>query len=144
MTSLPILCPQITPEPSNTRLGNPHVKASKGGFGSEAPVVGFYFVFVAHSDADSERGPFIHFTFESAARGDQLAGYGAELPQAARQTTWGEIHGIWSPPTGNDPAHNHAVFIWMRANRRYAASLHDIGADTRAVLRTLVRSLEPV
>jgi hypothetical protein len=144
MASHPILCPQIAPRPTDARLGKPHVKPSRARSGTDRSVVGFYFVYVAQPDTDADRGPFIHFTFESARRGDELAGYGADLPDAARRITWGEVRGIWSPPSGDDPAHNHAVFLWRDGDTRYAASLHEIGRATRPALRTLVRSLEPV
>jgi YVTN family beta-propeller protein len=87
---------------------------------------------------------FLHFDIQ--AREGRFRN--SELPPGVRPATLGGRRGLLAPASSRGYAPepyftNHVRFFWSEAGTKYAATLHNFGPGTRAVLDALVARLRP-
>jgi YVTN family beta-propeller protein len=142
----PVLCPTRLPRPSRYLA---HAAFPPGPFDAfpqfdaRGRVAGVNLSYSAETGNPLRDRPerFLHFDFQTLTDRD-------ELPPGVRPVTLGGLRGLLAPATGRDYAAepffaNHVRFFWRGEGVRYAATLHNFGPGTRAVLSALVAGLRP-
>ena len=142
----PLLCPTALPRPSRGLASSAFIPyplsvaslAGKGG----APV-GLDFSYSAETGNPRLDGPerFLHFDVQ-VRKPDE------PLPQRTSVTTLGGRPGLLSPATSRNYAAepyfaNHVRFFWRENGTSYAATLHDFGPRTQALLGAIIGGLRP-
>jgi YVTN family beta-propeller protein len=148
----PILCPTHLPRPSTeygytSLVPSPfvvqelQVRGRGGAYGVDITYSG-------PTERPSADRPerFLHFDVQARRKGWNVSD---RLPPGVRPTRLGGRRGLLAPATSRDYAvepfwGNHVRFFWREGETRYAATLHNFGPGTRALLDALVARLQPV
>jgi YVTN family beta-propeller protein len=141
-----LLCPTWLPRPSRwladtaTPPGPIDIQPIRG---TERSVTGISLSYSAETGDPSQDRPdrFLHFDLQTWSER-------SELPLGVRRTRLGGEDGLLAPATsrgyvGEPFFANHERFFWRRGTTGYAATLHNFGPGTRAVLGAIVASLRP-
>ena len=146
----PILCPTHLPRPS-TNYGAYKELAPRQEFRvSPLDVRGRAYGVDIGYDAPTEQPRtdhperFLHFDVQVRHKGWNAWD---ELPPSVRPARLGGRRGLLAPATSRSYAEpfwgNHVRFFWREGGTRYAATLHNFGPVTRALLDALVARLRP-
>jgi YVTN family beta-propeller protein len=142
----PVLCPTRLPRPSRGLAGSAFVPypLSVGPLtGRGGAVVSLNFGYSAETGNPNLDGPerFLHFDVQVREPDERL-------PPKTFVTTLGGRRGLIAPATSRNYAvepyfANHVRFFWREDGTSYAATLHNFGPRTRAVLGAIIGSLRP-
>ena len=142
----PLLCPTRLPRPSRSLASSAFIPypLSAGPLGATGKAVtGLNFSYSAETGRPTLDGParFLHFDVQVREADDPL-------PPKTHPATLGGRLGLLAPATSRNYAAepyfaNHVRFLWREHGTRYAATLHNFGANTKPVLGAIVRSLRP-
>jgi YVTN family beta-propeller protein len=144
-TREPILCPTKLPRPSRA-LGSSGSIPYSFAVSTIRNSDGVNGIDVSYS-AETSRprldvpGRFLHFDVQTRTAHDVL-------PAGVRPATLGGKRGLLAPASSRSYATepyfaNHVRFFWREGKTRYAATLHNFGPRTRAVLSALIELLRP-
>jgi YVTN family beta-propeller protein len=147
---VPILCPTHLPRPRTeldyTALAPLPFQISPLQVRGEGAVYGVDISYSAETGNPHTDGPerFLHFDLQ--ARGGRFRN--SRLPPGVRPATLGGREGLLAPASSRGYATepyfaNHVRFFWSEDGTSYAATLHNFGPGTRAVLDALVAQLRP-
>ena len=146
----PILCPTHLPRPSTNYGGYKELAPRQELRVSPLDVRGRAYGVDIGYDAPTERPRtdrperFLHFDVQVRHKGWNTWD---ELPPSVRPARLGGRRGLLAPATSRNYAEpfwgNHVRFFWREGGTRYAATLHNFGPETRAVLDSLVARLRP-